>query len=131
MDDIKETVRQAGLNLSRTVRGLTLRYGWSHEKACGAACLHRNPMSGPGVCACVHPGVFACRLADPEFTRASQGREAISATLPLLLDKGAGKGCASGCFGRPIEPKAPLWRQDSVWLLEGPAPRTLLHCREP
>ncbi|GAB4815511.1 hypothetical protein N2152v2_002557 [Parachlorella kessleri] len=52
MDDIKETVRQAGINLSRTVRGLTLR------------------------------------LADPEFTPASQGREAISTTLPFLLEKG-------------------------------------------
>ena len=38
------------------------------------------------------------RLADPEFTPASQGREAISLALPLLLEKGGWVGgWAGGC----------------------------------
>lgn len=52
MDDVKESVRQAGLTLVRSVRGLTLR------------------------------------LADKELTPASEGKEAIGAALPLLLQMG-------------------------------------------
>ena len=52
MDDVKESVRQAGLTLVRCVRGLTLR------------------------------------LADRELTPASEGKEAIGAALPLLLQMG-------------------------------------------
>lgn len=50
MDDIKETVRQAGMSLVRCMRGLTLR------------------------------------LADPDLTPASESKEAVSASLPLLLE---------------------------------------------
>lgn len=52
MDDIKESVRVAGIALARSVRGLTLR------------------------------------LVDVELTPASQGRQAVGVTLPLLLEKG-------------------------------------------
>ena len=105
MDDIKESVRQAGIALARSA-GAGLGRG-VHAPARSRRSEHTSAVWAPPAMSqlltadrhgfCPLPLSYAprrsvrgltLRLADAELTPAAQGREAIGLALPLLLETG-------------------------------------------